>query len=147
MKIPNSFTFFLLFFVSLCAVSNAQMSGKKCNLPEIPQTLDNGSHSVFMLAQLMQNNVVISSYNHTFPKGTGSTFFSDSNKVSVYNSGENFHIEYKIVSGYSGVYYNEDCTSKGQIPSDSYSVVIYSGGSVTMGSTYYYQYKFILTKV
>ncbi|KAM9940858.1 hypothetical protein ACTFIT_007381 [Dictyostelium discoideum] len=128
-------------------ISNAQKSGKKCNLPLIPQTLDNGSQSVFLLAQLMQNNVVISSYNHTFPKGTGSSFFSDSNKVSVYNSGENFHVEYKKVKGYSGVFYNEDCTSKDQIPTSSDILRYYDGGFVIMGSTHSYKYKLNLSKV
>ncbi|KAM9960375.1 hypothetical protein ACTFIW_009514 [Dictyostelium discoideum] len=147
MKISNTFTFFLLFMVSLCVVSNAQMFGGKCKLPEIPQTLDNSSQSVFLLAQLMQNNVVISSYNHTFSKGTGSTFFSDSNKVSVYNSGENFQVEYKKVSGMSGVFYSEDCTGKDQIPTSSDIEKSYNGGFAIMGSTYNYQYKLTLIKV
>ncbi|EAL72853.1 hypothetical protein DDB_G0271006 [Dictyostelium discoideum AX4] len=144
MKISNSFTFFLLFLVSLCLVSNAQMFGSKCKLPEIPQTLDNGSQSIFLLAQLLQNNIVFSSYNHTFSKGIGSTFFSDPNKVSVYNSGENLHVEYKITKGYSGVFYSEDCTSKDQIPTSSKIVKSYSGGFAIMGSTYNYQYKLTL---
>ncbi|KAM9961457.1 hypothetical protein ACTFIR_004308 [Dictyostelium discoideum] len=147
MKISNSFPFFLLFFVSLYVVSNAQMSGKKCNLPLIPKTLDNGSQSVFLLAQLMQNSVVISSYNHTFSKGTGSSFFSDSNKVSVFNSGENLQVEYKKVKGYSGVFYNEDCTSKDQIPTSSDILRYYDGGFIVKGSTYSYKYKLTLSKV
>ncbi|KAM9999761.1 hypothetical protein ACTFIZ_008233 [Dictyostelium cf. discoideum] len=147
MKISNCLTFFLIFFVSLCVVSNAQMFGKKCTLPQIPQTFDNGSHNVFLLAQLLQNNIVISSFNHTLSKGTGSTFFSDSNRVSVYNSGENLHVEYKKVSGYSGVFYNEDCTGKDQIPTSSNIVKSYDGGFVVMGSTFKYKYKLTLSKV
>ncbi|KAM9983665.1 hypothetical protein ACTFIY_000382 [Dictyostelium cf. discoideum] len=123
------------------------MFGGTCKLPEIPQTLDNGSQTVFLLAQLLQNNVVISSYNNTFTKGTGSTFFSDSNKVRVFNSGENLQVEYKVTSGYSGVFYNEDCTGKDQIPTSSNIVKSYSGGSVVMGSTFRYQYKLSLSIV
>ncbi|KAN0052938.1 hypothetical protein ACTA71_012418 [Dictyostelium dimigraforme] len=137
-----SIIIFILF--SLFVFSNAQMFGKKCKLPPIPQTLDNGSNSVFLLAELLQNDKVISSYNNTFSKGTGSSFFSDSNNVSVFNSGENLHLEYKVVSGSSGVFYNEECNGNDLIPTNSNTTRVYNGGFVFFGSKYTYKYRITL---
>ncbi|KAM9971873.1 hypothetical protein ACTFIW_011856 [Dictyostelium discoideum] len=144
MKYSITLIIVLLSLISLCNLSNSRMFGQKCNLPPIPQTLDNGSQVVILLAELLQNDKVISSYNNTFSKGTGSTFFSDTNNVCVFNSGENLHIEYKVVSGSSGIFYSEDCKSNDSIPTSSSTVKLYNGGFVFMGSKFTYQYKLTL---
>ncbi|KAN0027190.1 hypothetical protein ACTFIU_009877 [Dictyostelium citrinum] len=143
MKHSISLMFVILSLISFFNLPNAQMFGKKCKLPPI-ETLDNGSQVVVLLAELLQNDKVISTYNNTFPKGTGSTFFSDSNNVSVFNSGENLHVEYKVVSGSSGSFYNEDCNGNDSIPTSSSIVKSYDGGIVFMGSKFTYQYRLTL---
>ncbi|EAL72422.1 hypothetical protein DDB_G0270144 [Dictyostelium discoideum AX4] len=133
MKISNS-------FVSLCGVSNAQMFGGTCKLPEIPQTMDNGSQSVscwlyYYKIMLLLVHIIIH-----FQKVLDQHFSVIQIKI-VFTTGENLHVEYKITKGYSGVFYSEDCKSKDQIPTSSDIVKSYSGGFAMMGSTYNYQYK------
>ncbi|KAN0004704.1 hypothetical protein ACTFIU_001942 [Dictyostelium citrinum] len=146
MKISNSLILGLL-LVSLCILSNAQMFGKKCKLPPIPPVLDSGSQSVVLVAELFENDKVSSKYNKTFSKGTGASFFSDSNNVSVYNSGENLYVEYKLTTAMSGTFYNENCTNKDIIPTGTNSVRSYYGGFAILGSKYTYNYKFTVNKI
>ncbi|KAN0026071.1 hypothetical protein ACTFIV_007051 [Dictyostelium citrinum] len=146
MKISNNLILGLL-LVSLFILSNAQMFGKTCKLPPIPQILDSGSQSVFLVAELFQNDRVFSKYNKTFPKGTGGSFFSDSNNVCVYNSGENLYVEYKLTTAMSGTFYNENCTNKDIIPTATNSVRSYYGGFAILGSRYTYNYKLTINKI
>ncbi|KAN0053009.1 hypothetical protein ACTA71_012490 [Dictyostelium dimigraforme] len=127
-------------------LSNGQIYYQPCELPPIPQTLDTGSQTVYLYSDLTENGQIFNSYNNTFSKGTGATLFSGPNEISVYNSGENIHVEYKLTQATSS-FYIENCTFTDTIPTNSNTARIYDGGYAVLFSSFNYNYRIAIIRL
>ncbi|KAN0031011.1 hypothetical protein ACTA71_003983 [Dictyostelium dimigraforme] len=138
----------ILVLFSVLVLSNAAKN-LYCELPPIEKTLDTGNETVSIKVTYTDNVQELGTYSNTFPKGTGDSFFNDSYVddyiVSVFNSGQNLHIEYKVIENYYGVSIQEDCLSHVTIPIKN-TIETYYGGLYIMGERNEYQYIFHITK-